>query len=383
MKVPIAEPFLGREEETAIIEVLRTGWLSTGPKCAQFERALADFVGVKYGRGVNSGSSAIELALLACGVTPGDEVIVPAFTCVATLNPLEHLGARPIPVDITLDTFGLDPEQVDAAVTPRTRAIIVVHLFGLAAQIEPILALARDRGLVVIEDLALGIGGRIGERYAGSFGDAACLSFHPRKMLTTGEGGMVLTNSNKIAKSISELRNYGASISAWERHGGLLFTLPEYESAGYNCKLSDIQAAVGLQQVKKLPEMLRLRREIASRYDATLAGLDWLVLPRELGGRMHAYQSYVCLLRDGASDSLSSIEAMRLRLWQHLAQAGVASVQGAQDMSAVAYYHRKYGWRIGSYPNALRADKASVALPIYPGLSPDQQAYVIEVLKKF
>lgn len=383
IKIPIARPYLDSNEQHAVAEVLESGWVSQGPKCIEFERAMAAFVGVKHGRAVNSGTSAIHLALLACGIQPGDEVIVPAFTCVATLHPLEHIGARPVLVDIGIDTFGLDASKLPDAISPRTKAIIVVHPFGLAANIEEIVRCASHYGLKVIEDAALSLGARVGDRYVGSFGDAACLSFHPRKMITTGEGGMVLTNSDEIATRVAELRNYGASVPAWERHQGNLFDLPIYERAGYNYKLTDIQASIGLEQLKKLPSMIQMRRDIARRYNEALADLPWLQLPSEPAGRTHVYQSYICLLRADDDTDLNGLEVIRRRLWQHLANCGIASVQGAQAMPTVAFYHRKYNWKPQDFPMALRADRATVALPIYPGLPQEDQERVIQSLRSF
>ncbi len=383
MNIPIAKPFFDSSEEQAVIEVIRSGWVSQGPICAQFEQAVADFVGVAYGRATNSGTSALHLALLACGIQPGDEVIVPAFTCVATLNPLEHIGARAVPVDITLDTFGLDTQRLESAITPRTKAIILVHLFGQAASIRETLTIAQRHNLKVIEDAALGLGAQVGQQQVGSLGDAACLSFHPRKMITTGEGGMVLTGSAEIAQRISELRNYGASVPAWKRHSGKLFDLPVYAHAGYNYKLTDIQASVGLEQVRKLPTMLQMRHEIAQRYTAALHDLPWLQVPREPAGEVHAYQSYVCLQRGTAPADAEQIATLRRRLWEHLARSGVASVQGAQAMATMDVYQRTYGWKPHDFPMALWADRTSVALPIYPAMTRDEQEHVIESVRSF
>jgi dTDP-4-amino-4,6-dideoxygalactose transaminase len=383
MKIPIAKPYFDQSERLAVSEVLESGWISQGAKSVEFENALAKYVGVKHGRAVNSGTSAIHCALLACGVQSEDEVIVPAFTCVATLHPIECIGARPVIVDIELDTFGLDPGCLQRAISPRTKAVIVVHLFGLAAKIEEVLPLVAGSKIKVIEDAALGLGARIGERYAGSLGDAACLSFHPRKLITTGEGGMVLSDSDQIAARVAELRNYGASVPAWERHKGRLFDLPAYHRVGYNYKLTDLQAAIGLEQSRKLSEILARRRQIARRYDAALAHLDWLQLPREPVGRTHAYQSYVCLLQVGAGGDRQDTADLRQKFWKHLAELEVASVQGAQAMGTIDYYHHRYGWNPHDFPAALLADVATVSLPIYPALSEPEQDRVIQAVCSF
>jgi perosamine synthetase len=379
-KIPVARPYLDRAEEDAAVRVMRTGWISMGPVCAEFESALAAQAGVSFGRAVNSGTSAIQLALLACGVRPGREVVVPAFTCVATLNPILQIGCRPVLVDVEPDTFAMDPGLLAKALTRNTGAVIVVHLFGLPGRIDSILAAASGYGVPVIEDAALGLGGRIRGRPAGGFGDAAILSFHPRKMIAVGEGGMVLTRSEKIARSVAVMRNYGTSLQAWDRHQGKLFDLPEYEAAGYNYKMPDVLAAIGLEQVKKLPEMLRLRHEIALRYDAALTDLNWLKPPSVPAGMTHAYQSYVCLVRNGDADAS---RALRSKLFQHLADAGIGAVQAAQSMAEIGFYRREYGWRSQDFPVARLADGQGIALPMFPGLKEGEQDRVIRAILSF
>jgi dTDP-4-amino-4,6-dideoxygalactose transaminase len=383
MKIPIAKPYIDGNEQRAVREVLEGEWISLGPKCGEFESALSSYVGVKHARAVNSGTSAIHLALTACGVRPGDEVIVPAFTCAATLNPVEHIDARPVLVDIETNTFGLDVSKLVDTISPRTRAIIAVHLFGLPSNIEEITRIASQHRLKVIEDAALGLGARVGNRSVGSFGHVACMSFHPRKMITTGEGGMILTNSEDVAHLVSKLRNYGASVPAWDRHRSKLFDLPNYENAGYNYKLTDIQASIGLAQMKKLPRMLQMRRQIARRYNEELTNLPWLQLPQEGSDQTHAYQSYVCLLNTYKGSNSDELENLRYRFWRHLLDCGIDGVQGAQAMTRISYYRRKYGWRHDDFPVALLADKASVALPIYPDLSEESQNHIIRSIRSF
>jgi dTDP-4-amino-4,6-dideoxygalactose transaminase len=381
--IPIAKPFLDFNEEEAVLEVLRSGWISQGPKVIEFEEKLAHFLEVKYGRAINSGTSAIHLALIALGIKPGDEVIVPAFTCVATLNPLESIGARPIIVDIEIENFGMDPNKIKHVITPRTKAIICVHLFGLAASIKPIVEIAKAHELSVIEDTALGLGACVGGKKAGSFGDASCLSFHPRKLITTGEGGLVLTNSKETADIISELRNYGASTQSWERHKSCLFSLPKYETAGFNYKLTDVQAAIGLKQLEKLNKILRLRRKIAKQYNQYLSDVPLLEIPKEPPGQTHSYQSYVCLIRKISGVDLNATDALRLKFLEHLSEYGIACVQGAQAMPTISYYQQKYGWKPEDFPNAYRADRASLALPIYPGMTDEEQERVIQAIRSF
>ena len=379
-KIPIAKPYTDASEEEAVLRVLRSGWISQGAVGEAFEKAVAEFVGVPFARAVNSGTSAIHLALLACGVRAGDDVVVPAFTCVATLHPVERIGARPVPADIGLETYAMDPDRAAAAVTPRTRAVIVVHPFGCCAPMDRFEDVLATHPVAVVEDAALGLGGRIRGRNAGSWGRASTLSFHPRKMITTGEGGMVLTADAGIDGSVSRLRNYGASVAAWKRHGNRLFDLPEYDGAGFNFKLSDLLAAVGLEQVKKLPDMLNRRRAIARRYHEALSGVPWLKPPSVPDGYDHAYQSYVCRLDGTDPDAL---ERVRSRLFLHLDGNAIAAVQAAQSRATVAYYRRTYGWAPGDFPNALLADRAGFALPIHPGLATADQDRVIDAVRSF
>jgi dTDP-4-amino-4,6-dideoxygalactose transaminase len=383
MRIPIAKPYLDRDEHSEILKTLESSWISMGPKCAEFESLLASYVGMKHARAVNSGTSALHLALIACGVKPGDEVIAPAFTCVATLNPVEYIGARLVLVDIETNTFSLDVAKLIDAISTRTRAIIAVHLFGLPANIEEINRIASKYRVKVIEDAALSLGARTKTRLVGSFGEASCFSFHPRKMITTGEGGMILTNSEAIANLVSELRNYGASTSSWFRNRNNLFDLPNYEYAGYNYKLTDIQASIGIAQMKKLPMMLMMRRQIAKRYNEAFANLSWLRLPEESPGQTHAYQSYVCLLNPYKDKDLNDLENTRYRFFRHLSDCGIASVQGAQAITTINYYQKKYGWKHIDFPAALLAEKASVALPIYPSLSEKTQDYIIQSIYSF
>src|SRR5215469_13829586 len=325
MNVSIAKPSIDEREINAVSEVLRSGWVSQGPKCQEFEEAVAGFIGVKHARAANSGTSALQLLLLALDVGPGDEVIVPAFTCVATLNPVEAVGATPVLVDIDLCNFALDPGNVRKKLTSRTKAIILVHLFGLAGPVEELASLAADRNLLLIEDAALSLGAKIHGRHVGSFGTAAFLSFHPRKMITTGEGGMVVTDSDELAARISALRNYGASIQAMDRHKQGLFKLPTYDFAGFNYKMTDIQAAVGAEQMRKLESMIQQRRRIAEQYTNSFSNLEWLMLPREPAEHLHVFQSYTLMLRT-ANDDIAGLGNLQQRLFRHLQEKGVSSV---------------------------------------------------------
>jgi perosamine synthetase len=216
--IPIVRPELGEAEKKAAADAVASGWVSHGARCVEFESLVAARLDVRYGRSVNSCTNAILLTLLALGLEPGDEVLVPAFTCVAALNPIVLLGGVPVPVDVELSSFAMTVSELELAITAKTRGVIFAHLFGLCGDVEPVAALCRDRGIWLIEDIALGLGSSISGRALGTFGDAAALSFHPRKLITTGEGGMIASNRRDVADAVAALRNYGASRPAWERH---------------------------------------------------------------------------------------------------------------------------------------------------------------------
>lgn len=389
MKIQITKPLFDESEMQAVLEPIKSGWVSQGPKAEEFENKFSTYVGTRYASSVSSGTAALHLALIACGIQPGDEVITSDFTCVAAVNPIEYVGAKPVLVDINLDTFSLDPSKVEEAVTVRTKAIIVVHLFGLSADMDPILQIASKHRLKVIEDAALGLGAFYKGKHVGGFGDAAAFSFHPRKMITTGEGGMMVTNDDKIDSEVKILRNYGASIPAWQRHCKGIHVLPTYNVLGFNYKMSDVHASLGIAQMQKLPMILEERRRLAERYNNGLSSLDWMITPVEPSGFIHSYQSYICLfnpgdiVHKGQIGSIKRASKKKNELIEQLAQKGIATVAGAQAIHNTSYYKQKYGFHETDCPNALTAAMLSIALPIYPQLSYDEQVYVIENIKAF
>ncbi len=380
--IPIAKPFLDDTEEIEVLNVLRSGWLSTGARCLEFENKMARFVGRRYGVSVNSGTSAIHLALIAAGLQPGDEVLVPAYTCVAALHPIEALGAQPVLVDIDLATFAIDESQLSKAITKRTRGVIFAHLFGIPGCIRKISEFCRKSNLFLIEDIALGIGAYSGDHHVGIHGDFACLSFHPRKTITTGEGGMVVTDSEDVAMVLQELRNYGASLQAWQRHRTGIGLLPKYHRVGFNYKLTDVQAAIGLAQILKLEDILSLRREIAHRYHEAFENIPWMTTILEPEGIRFGYQSYISLIGDPDNPSTRPTSS-RDRLISYLADQGIAAVQAAQAMPNIGYYAHRYHWVCSDYPKAASADTRAIALPIYPTLSKDEQDIVIKAVLRF
>jgi perosamine synthetase len=380
--IPISRPDFGPEEIAAVSRPLESGWVVQGPYTREFEQRFAAYVGVPYAAASSSGTTALHLALAALGVGAGDEVIVPAFTWIATANAVEYQGGRPIFCDIDLTTFNIDPEQVESLITPRTTGIIPVHLFGLCADMDPIMEIARRRGLWVVEDAACAFGARYGSAQAGTFGDAACFSFHPRKSITTGEGGMVTTARADLDALVRSLRDHGAMASAMERHDSGAGVLTDYPHLGFNYRITDIQAALGCAQIKRADEILARRAAVARSYDRALAGVEWLSLPTTPTGYQHGYQSYVTLFspttpRMATVDRLSE---RRSRAMRSLQAAGIATRQGTHAPVLQTFYRARYDLLPEQFPNATMADRLTLALPLFSTMTSEDIAYVAEVL---
>jgi len=263
MIIPITKPYFTKNEVEAVKKVIESGWVVQGPKVKEFEEKFAKFVGAKYAIAVNSCTAALHLSLSASGIGPNDEVIVPAFTFIATANVVEYLGAKPVFVDIDPKTFNINPLKIEEKINKKTKAIIPVHLFGLSADMEPILKIARKYKLKVIEDAACGLGTLYKGKHVGTFGETGCFSFHPRKAISCGEGGMITTNSKKHNEILRSLRDHGASMSDLARHQKGLPMLPEYNLLGFNYRMSDIEAAILIEQMKKVNWILKERRKRA------------------------------------------------------------------------------------------------------------------------
>ncbi|PIQ82834.1 MAG: hypothetical protein COV76_01600 [Candidatus Omnitrophica bacterium CG11_big_fil_rev_8_21_14_0_20_64_10] len=373
--IPITRPNIGPEELEAVAAVLRSGWLVQGEQVRRFETLLSESSGVPHAIAVSSCTAALHLSLVACGIGPGDEVLVPALTYVATANAVEQTGARPVFVDIRLDSWNIDPDAWEARITSKTRAVIPVHLFGRMAPMDRLMPWAERRNLRVIEDAACAIGARSGSRAAGSFGTSGCFSFHPRKVITTGEGGAIVTADGTLAERLRQLRSHGESRSDWSRHGDQSARLPQFGLAGYNYRMTDFQAALGAVQMKRLPALLEARLRLARRYAEGLRGVPGLETPAIPEGEVHPFQSYVIRITPAARCS-------RDELAEQLKGEGIATRQGTHAVHALDYYARKYGFRPEDFPNAWTADQESLTLPLYPALSAADQDQVIETIRK-
>lgn len=389
--LPIARPFLGPEEAAAILRPLERGWVVQGPEVAAFEAKLAAFTGAPDAVATSSCTTALHAAVTALDLGPGDEVIVPAFTWVATANVVVHAGATPVFADIDPTTFNVDPRAVAAAVTRRTVGIIPVHLFGLPAAMDELLAIARRHGLWVVEDAACGLGARIRGRHVGTFGDAGAFSFHPRKSITTGEGGALVTAGPDLARRVRSLRDHGATLSDLARHESRAgFLLPDFDEVGFNYRMTDLQGALGSVQMDRLAWILGERARLASLYEDALAGLDWLALPDEPAGMDHGWQAFVTRYRPerpsldapvSAPGSVARLHARRNALMDALAAEGIATRPGTHAVVLQRAY-RGLVPDAAAFPNAVIADRLSLALPLFAGMTDGDIARVADALRR-
>ncbi|MDD5362910.1 MAG: DegT/DnrJ/EryC1/StrS family aminotransferase [Ignavibacteria bacterium] len=383
MNIPIAKPDLKSEDIRLVSEVIESGWVVQGPKVKEFESLWCQFTGAKHSIAVSSCTTALHLALIAAGIKKGDKVLVPSFTWIATANAVEYTGATPVFCDIDLNTLNIDTGQVKKHISKGIKAIIPVHLFGLPADINSIKKAASKNNVIIIEDAACGFGSYINGAHVGSKSNFACFSFHPRKAITTGEGGMIVTNNDAAARKLRSLRDHGASISGKE--GAKPYLLPNFEMLGYNYRLTDIQAALGIAQMKRAYSILKSRRRIAEKYNKGLADTGWLSLPIAETGLTHGYQSYVCLYKpeEIRTDNVKRIGKERNKFMQYLFDKGISTRPGTHAIHLLKYYSQKYNIKPENFPNSLIADKCSVAFPIFPSMTDEEINYIIKAIHDY
>jgi len=372
--IPIIRPVLGEAEIQAAAGPLRSGWVTQGPETAAFEAEFAALVGARHACAVSSCTTALHLALLAAGVGPGDEVITASHTFIATANAIRYCGAEPVFIDVEPGGFNLDPELIGATVSPRTKALVAVHQAGMPCDLSRVVAAAEKAGLVLIEDAACAVGSRIrwqGEwqRIGRPHGRAACFSFHPRKLLTTGDGGMITTNDPDWDRRFRLWRQHGMTVPDTARHAAREVIFEEYPDLGFNYRLTDIQAAVGRAQLKRLEEILGRRRELAARYFNLLAEIPGLGLPLEPEWARSNWQSFLVKLPEGADQKT---------VMQYLLDHGVASRRGIMN----CHQERPYlGARGGDrLPNSEAARDKWIILPLFHQMTEAEQNRVAEVL---
>jgi perosamine synthetase len=370
--IPVARPYLGEEEEIGVLEVLRSGWVTQGPRVAQFEENFARYVGCDHAVAVSSCTTALQLALWALGIKSGDEVICPSLSFVATANSIAYNGASPVFADIDQDTFNIDPDQIEPLISPRTKAILVVHQIGLPAEMKAIKHIAAQHGLPVIEDAACAIGAEYEGKLIGSpEGDLACFSFHPRKIMTTGEGGMITTNDADLAARLKRLRQHAMSLSDVARHNAKQIAAETYDEIGFNYRMTDMQAAIGIAQLGRLPILLERRRYLAQRYSDALQDLSWIRAPYIPGNCRHNFQSYMARLIGPAASNRDGI-------MQSLMDRKISTRR------AIMAIHREIPYDRGRWedqlPRTNLVTDSGIILPLFHQMTETEQDYVIQSL---
>ena len=373
LNVPITKPALGEEEARAPYESIKSGWVTQGPKVAEFEKAVASYVGAKHGVATTSCTTGLHLALATAGLKAGDEVIVPSFTFIASANAILYTGADVVFCEVDPRTFNIDPNDVEKRITKRTKAIMPIDQIGLACDIDAINDIAKRHGLDVVEDAAPAIGEGYKGRKVGSNAHATVFSFHPRKVITTGEGGMITTDDDAFADRARKLRAHGMSVSDLERHRSDRVIIEEYGELGFNYRMTDIQASIGLVQLGRLDELLRIRREKARRYNEELADVKGIEVPYVPPYAEHTYQSYCLrLTKDCRLD--------REDLMTNLLHRGIATRRGVMASHLEKTYTSRYG--TASLPVTEEATRTTMLIPLFADMTEEQQSWVIESLRE-
>jgi dTDP-4-amino-4,6-dideoxygalactose transaminase len=374
MEIPITRPHLAGDEQAAVAEVIASGWISQGPRVRAFEEAFAERVGAADAVATTSCTTALSLALHVSGVGPGDEVIVPSLSFIATANAVWHCGAQPVFADIDPRTYNLDPAAAERAITPHTKAIMPVHQVGLPADMDAFLELGQRHDIAIVEDAACAIGAAYKDRPIGSLGPLACFSLHPRKVITTGEGGMIAVTDPEVAERLRRLRAHGMDTSDLARHSARDIVVEAYPERGWNSRMTDMQAALGLCQLRVLDEILERRRLLAERYTAALEQIPHLQAPYDPPYAERTWQSYCVRLAPGAP-------LKRTELMRNLLHDGIATRRGVMAIHEEASYADRAPQSAPELPHTEAATRETLMLPLFPDLSEEQQDYVLERLE--
>lgn len=376
MNIPVTRPYIGIREKKSVNDVLESGWLTQGSEVTRFENSVADWTGARHAVAFSNCTTALHVALLLHGIGPGDEVIVPSYTWIATANAVWMVGARPVFADIDIDTFNIRPSAIEGAIRERTKAIMPVHQFGLPADMDEIGRIAARHRLAIIEDAACALGSRYGGKWIGNMGHTTCFSFHPRKIITTGEGGMLVTSHPDLAARARVLLNHGASISDSAKHKAntvQALLSEEFHEIGYNYRMTNLQGALGVVQMEMLKEIIELRRKRADRYTAAFTGMKHIIPPTVPAGRETNWQSYA--VRVGGDSPLS-----RDFIAQALLDAGIACRPAYMACHLQPVYRKIYPQL--DLPDTQKALEKVIMLPLYPQMTDDEQDYVIDQIVK-
>lgn len=364
-KIRLSRPYLGDKKSlmNLLEDVIESGFLVQGKYVGQFEQLVADYLGIKHAVAVSSCTAALHLSLIALGIGPGDEVIVPAYTFPATANVVELVGAKPVLVDVDLKTYNLLVDQIEKSITTNTKAIIPVHLFGNPADLDPIMEIAKRHNLWVIEDAAGALGSTYKGRKCGTIGHLGCFSFHPRKIITTGEGGMVVTNDDELAGRIRSLRNHGMQ---------MIGSQIDFITAGFNYRMNELEAVLGIIQMREIQGIISQRHRLAGHYKDFLRGISSIAFQKVLPNCTTVWQAFVVRFRDRSSGSIREL----------LRDADIEANIGTYALHLLHLYSCKYGYKPSDYPNAAKLYSRSLALPFYNGMVLDNIVQVVNTLRE-
>ena len=369
--LPYYQPLIGEEEIKEVVDTLKSGWLTMGPKTIEFEKLIGEYTRAKNAIAVHSCTAALHLSLIALGIGEGDEVITTPYTFASTGNVIVHTGAKPVFVDTERETYNIDPEKIEEAVTPMTKVIIPVHYAGQPCDMKAIMEIARDNDLFVIEDAAHAIGAKYENKKIGTFSTTTCFSFYATKNMTTGEGGAITTNDDELAEKLRILRLHGISKDAWKRYSEKGSWYYEIEECGWKYNLTDIQAALGMHQIKKLDKFIEVRRSYANIYNKELEKVDGIITPKEKTNVKHVYHLYPILLENYSRDKF--IEKMQ--------EKGIGCSVHFIPLHLHPFYKRIFGFKKGNFPNIEWAYEREVSLPLYPKMEEEDIEYVITSIK--
>lgn len=373
MKVPYFLPWITSKDKQAVMKALDQRWLTNGPTLKKFEERFQKFIGSKYASGVGSATQALHLVMKSIGIGSNDEVIVPTFTFAATANSVSFCGAKPVLVDVDSETFNISPKEIKKKISKKTKAVIVVHYGGQACDMDEINSIAKNHGIIVVEDCAHALGSTYKNKKCGNIGTSGCFSFYPTKVITTGEGGMVTTNNSKINNKVNQLKNQGMNILPTKREK-LFQWKYDIEDLGYNYRLDEIRSSLGLSQIQRINEINKRRIKIAQKYDKLLSKIKGISIPKTRSDRNHIYHLYSIKIQ-------KDYHLNRNELFRQLGKNGIGASVQYYPLHLMSYNTNNYKNKKNDFPNANVLKDKVLCLPIFPTMSSKQVDYVVSKLR--